>query len=91
MVAQWGYSKERLGATSWESPDGNGGFGPIAASPETERKIDVEVKGLVAKAYATTKGLLTKQRAMLEEMTEMLIEKETIDYNEVPAQLAPRS
>ena len=27
MVAQWGYSKNKLGATSWESPEGNGGFG----------------------------------------------------------------
>merc|ERR1719333_262194 len=33
MVTQWGYSKERIGAIAWESPDGNGGFGPQAASP----------------------------------------------------------
>merc|ERR1712036_127923 len=32
MVAQWGFSKDVLGATSWESPDGNGGFGPKGAS-----------------------------------------------------------
>ena len=25
MVAQWGYSKDRLGATSWEGDQGNGG------------------------------------------------------------------
>merc|ERR1719159_2234978 len=36
MVAQWGFAKDVLGATSWESPDGNGGFGPKGASPETE-------------------------------------------------------
>merc|ERR1719201_2343585 len=40
MVAQWGFSKDVLGATSWESPDGNGGFGPKGASPETESVID---------------------------------------------------
>merc|ERR1712070_280580 len=42
MVAQWGFAMEQLGATSWESPEGNGGFGPQAASPETERRIDAE-------------------------------------------------
>merc|ERR1719231_1735913 len=40
MVAQWGYSKNKLGATSWESAEGAGGFGPQAASPETEKLID---------------------------------------------------
>merc|ERR1712182_194302 len=40
MVAQWGFSKNKLGATSWESPDGNGGFGPKGASGATEKAID---------------------------------------------------
>jgi len=83
MVAQWGYSKNKLGATSWESPEGNGGFGPQAASPETERMIDEEVKLLVADAYKVCKDTLSKNRDLLDELTEALIEKETVDFNEL--------
>merc|ERR1711871_92760 len=47
MVTQWGFAGEDLGMTAWETPEGNGGFGPQAASPETEKAIDLEVKKLV--------------------------------------------
>jgi len=83
MVAQWGYSKDKLGATSWESPDGNGGFGPAAASAVVEARIDEEVTQLVADAYAACKTMLLDNRELLDELTEMLIEKETIDYQEM--------
>ena len=73
MVAQWGYSKDKLGATSWESPDGNGGFGPAAASAVVEARIDEEVTQLVADAYATCKTMLLENRELLDELTEMLI------------------
>merc|ERR1711907_576006 len=55
MVAQWGYSMNKLGAVSWESPDGNGGFGPKGASPQTEKKIDDEVRLIVDEAYKKCK------------------------------------
>jgi cell division protease FtsH len=80
MVAQWGYSKNKLGATSWEGPDGNGGFGPQAASPATEKLIDQEVKMLVAEAYKVCKETLTANRDLLDELTESLIENETVDF-----------
>ena len=83
MVAQWGYSKDKLGATSWEGPDGNGGFGPAAASAVVEARIDEEVTQLVADAYATCKTMLLENRELLDELTEMLIEKETVDYQEM--------
>merc|ERR1719159_1400809 len=83
MVAQWGYAKDSLGAVSWESPDGNGGFGPQAASPETERLIDAEVKEIVSKAYKVCKECLTTNRALLDDLTEMLIDKETVDFQEL--------
>jgi len=88
MVAQWGYSKDKLGATSWESPDGNGGFGPQAASPETEKLIDAEVKLLVAGAYKVCKDTLVKNRDLLDELTEALIDKETINYSEIQDMVA---
>jgi len=85
MVAQWGYSKDKLGATSWESPDGNGGFGPSAASAEMESRIDSEVTEIVREAYEVCKSMLLKNRALLDELTEMLVEKETVDYSEMQA------
>merc|ERR1719386_109327 len=85
MVAQWGFSKDKLGATSWESPDGNGGFGPKAASAETEARIDDEVTALCRDAYEVCKATLLKNRALLDELTEMLVEKETVDYQEMQA------
>jgi len=83
MVAQWGYSKDRLGATSWEEPNGNAPIGPRVASPATEGAIDVEVKALVAKAYKTCKDTLVANRALLDELTEALVENETVDFNEL--------
>ena len=83
MVAQWGYSKDKLGATSWESPDGNGGFGPAAASAVVEARIDEEVTQLCADAYAACKTMLLDNRILLDELTEMLVEKETVDYQEM--------
>jgi len=85
MVTQWGYSKSKLGAVAWETDQGSGGVGPQAASPEMEVMIDAEVKLLVADAYSHTKRILTENREMMDEMTEMMIEKETLDYVELKA------
>jgi len=84
-VAQWGFAKDVLGATSWESPDGNGGFGPKGASPETEYAIDQEVKKLVERAYTRCKETLESNRDLLDEITETLIEKEDMDFVELYA------
>jgi len=83
MVTQWGFAKDRLGAVAWENDQGRGGAGPQAASPEMEKAIDKEVKMLVAEAYANCKKLLVDNREMVDEMTEMMIEKETLDYKEL--------
>merc|ERR1712151_1276367 len=79
MVAQWGFAMKKIGAVAWEAPEGNGGFGPQAASPETEKVIDAVVKDIVAKAYKVCKDTLVTNRELLEELTEMLIDKETVD------------
>merc|ERR1740127_265038 len=83
IVAQCGYSKDNLGAPSWESPHGSGGAGPKAASEATERQIDEEVKLLVSDAYEHCKAVIAANREMVDEMVEDLIEKETIDYLEL--------
>ena len=63
--------------------DGNGGFGPQATSLETETRIDEEVKQLVAEAYVVCMDTLSENRQLVEELTEMLIQKETVDYKEL--------
>uniref|UniRef100_A0A7S2ND14 AAA+ ATPase domain-containing protein n=1 Tax=Haptolina brevifila TaxID=156173 RepID=A0A7S2ND14_9EUKA len=86
MVTQWGYSKDKLAPVAWEV-DGGSWAGPKAASPDTEAKIDLEVKALVADAYAHCKAVLTANREIFEDMTEQLLEKETLDYKELQALL----
>ena len=82
MVTQWGFSKDKLGATSWESPD-TPWYGAKGASEDTEAKIDDEVKALVAKAYAKCKATLASHRELMDELTEHLIENESIDFPEL--------
>jgi len=83
MVTQWGYSMKELGATSWEGEQGNGGFGPQGASAETENRINEEVIKLVADAYEVCKETMLANRDIWEELTEMLLEEETIDYTQM--------
>merc|ERR1719198_750454 len=83
MVAQWGFAKESIGAIAWESPDGNGGIGPQGASLETEQAIDEQVKMIVAEAYEHCMKTLVENRQLVEELTELLLEKETVDYKEL--------
>merc|ERR1712232_532947 len=88
MIAQWGYAKDQLAPVAWESPEGNGGFGPQGASLETEQAIDEQVKLLVADAYQVCFQTLSDNRDLVEELTELLLEKETVDYVELEALIA---
>jgi len=83
MVTQWGFSKNKLGATAWEVE--GPWYGPKAASEDMEKQIDLEVKELVAEAYKRCKEMLYENREMVDEMTEMMIEHETLDYRELQA------
>jgi len=85
MVAQWGFAMEELGdaPVAWETPNGNGMMQPRAASPEMEAALDVEVQKIVDRAYVKCKEVLTENRALLDTLAEGLIEKETIDYDEL--------
>merc|ERR1711939_993581 len=85
MVAQWGFANENMGAApiAWEGQNGNGMMNPRMASAKTEKMIDIEVSKLVEEAYAECKRLLTENLAFVEELTEALVEKETINYDEL--------
>ena len=86
MVAQWGFAMEAMGdaPVAWETGDTQA-FGIKAASVDTEAILDREVQKLVQGAYDRTMTTLTENRALLDYMTDRLIEAETIDYDELQA------
>mmetsp|Transcript_5639 Transcript_5639/g.10641 ORF Transcript_5639/g.10641 Transcript_5639/m.10641 type:complete len:676 (-) Transcript_5639:156-2183(-) len=78
MVTQWGFASDELGATAWESSQGSGFGAPQMASEATQMRIDVEVEKIVSTAYSTCRKLLEDNRALLDEVSELLIVEETI-------------
>jgi len=52
-------------------------------SEDTAATIDSEVSELVDSAYKRATKVLTENRGMLDEMAEMLIERETIDSEDI--------
>jgi cell division protease FtsH len=79
MVTQWGFAGENLGYIAFESADGSGPAGRQPVSEELSEKIDVEVSKLCDEAFKTTMDTLTANKALMERLTELLIEKETVD------------
>ncbi|HET9133096.1 MAG TPA: ATP-dependent zinc metalloprotease FtsH [Gemmatimonadales bacterium] len=52
-------------------------------SEQTAQLVDAEVKRLIDEAYATAVRLLTEHRDLLERITEALLERETIDREDL--------
>lgn len=92
MVTRFGMS-DRLGPVALGRQQGNMFLGrDIAAerdfSEETAATIDDEVRNLVDQAYRRAKAVLTSNRSVLDKLAEMLIEKETVDAEELQELLA---
>jgi len=85
MVTQWGYAKETLGAVAWEGANGADPFRDPGASDTRAAAIDNEVKLLVAEAYEHCKKTILENREMVDEMVEDMLEKETLNYQELQA------
>merc|ERR1712216_101203 len=85
MVAQWGFANANLGnaPVAWEGQGGNGLMNARMASAKTEKMLDAEVSKLVDEAYTSCKELLTKHKDLMDTMAVKLVEKETIDYDEL--------
>ncbi|KAH8420572.1 hypothetical protein KR009_011537 [Drosophila setifemur] len=66
---------------------GTGGNKPFSRAMET--MIDNEARHVVANAYQTTEGILTEHRDKLEKLAEALLEKETLDYDQVVELIGP--
>jgi cell division protease FtsH len=69
--------------TAWESADGGGRFPNAAASEATEEAIDAAVSSICREAYERTKATLLQHRELLETVTARLVEKETVDGEEL--------
>ncbi|MEW5739867.1 MAG: ATP-dependent zinc metalloprotease FtsH [Myxococcota bacterium] len=89
MVCRFGMSD--LGAQTFGRP-GGGQFlgGPVSFeernfSEETARKIDAEVGKLLEKEHQRAKEILVSKRAVLDAIAARLLEKETIDRQELEA------
>ena len=87
MVTRFGMS-DRLGPVALGRQQGNPFLGrDIVAerdfSDETAAAIDDEVRNLVDQAYRRAKDVLVKNRRVLDLISERLIEKETVDAEEL--------
>jgi cell division protease FtsH len=92
MVTRFGMS-ERLGPVALGRQQGNMFMGrDIAAerdfSDETAAAIDDEVHNLVEQAYRRAKAVLVSNRPVLDKLANMLVEKETVDAEELQELLA---
>ncbi len=92
MVTRFGMS-DRLGPVALGRQQGGMFLGrDIMAerdfSEETAAAIDDEVRNLVEQAYRRAKMVLTENREVLNHLAEMLIERETVDSEELQSLLA---
>ncbi len=92
MVTRFGMS-DRLGPVALGRQNGNVFLGRDIASDrdysdETAAAIDEEVNDLVAQAYGRAKDVLVSNRSVLNRLAEMLVEKETVDAQELQDLLA---
>jgi cell division protease FtsH len=88
MVTQWGMS-EKLGLVAYDSDQpvfmgmeyghqGRGGY-----SQETAATIDSEIRRLITEAHERATKLLQENRSILDNMSRVLVERETIYAEEV--------
>jgi cell division protease FtsH len=87
MVIEYGMT-ERLGLIS--VPDSEGGpyiskklYGGPSVSPETGREIELEIKSILDRLYRETSELLRANKRRLEDLAEALLEKETLEKQEL--------
>jgi cell division protease FtsH len=87
MITRFGMS-ENLGPVALGRQNGNVFMGRDIASDRdysdaTAATIDKEVKDLVDEAYKRAKEVLESNRPVLDQLAQMLIEKETVDSDEL--------
>lgn len=88
MICEWGMS-DKLGAVTYDERSDSSQYIGWAShhdkkySEETAKAIDDEVRSILDAAHARARDLLLGQREQVELMTEMLIEFETLDAEDI--------
>ncbi|MEN7972715.1 MAG: ATP-dependent zinc metalloprotease FtsH [Verrucomicrobiota bacterium] len=89
MVCEYGMSDllgpQNLGNRSQPVFLGQGINGSHEHSEDTSQKIDQEVQRILSDAYTQTMKILTENKDSLVTLSELLIEREVLDFNEVDA------
>jgi len=88
MVTRWGMSDElgmvQLAPQRNPYLSGPSGFvGEKPFSEDTARRIDTEVQRIIDESHAEAKRLLTAHRAELDALVKALLERETLDEEEI--------
>lgn len=68
------YDYDEMGKASW--------YEPAQVSPDMQKKIDDEVKRIIDECYKNALALVKKNRKKLDEVSEELLKKETLDREE---------
>ena len=92
MVTEWGMS-ERLGPMAYgEKEESLFQFGPTQKyteySEQTANEIDAEVRKIISEQYARARQLMEGDREHLDAIAEALLERETLDRDELEAVMA---
>lgn len=88
MVCKWGMS-DKLGAVAYSESSPNGGVGGYGEShdkpysEETAKAIDTEVRLIMNEANETARRIILEYKLEVQLMTEMLMEFETLDSEDV--------
>jgi cell division protease FtsH len=83
MVCEWGMSKN-IGPIVFKSAERPGDSNPLV-SAETIEKINCEIRDLIETAHDTARKILTDNREIMEAITLVLLEKETISHGDMQA------
>ena len=84
MVCEWGMS-DRMGPIKYTEDHDSlmGQETVVAASAQTKRELDEEVRAIIDAQYDRARHLIDEHRAGLEKIAKALLEYETLDANQV--------
>lgn len=80
MVSEWGMS-DHFGPINLSQQGST--FEGETVSPEVRKMIDIEVNDILKKMYQRTKDLLSDNREILDKISTLLVEKETISGEDI--------
>ena len=83
MLTEWGMDDE-LGMVRLTEADPRSGE-PVPLGEETRRLIDRRVKTRIDEAYDEAKAMLLARRGLLDQLSHMLLEHETVSGEEIMA------